>query len=145
MAKKSKLIKREKDLIRRYLIWCYKTTKEELDKIDRYFTQLKADAFVLLHLRKSKEYRSSSAKNAYKDIVEQFQAYMVEKETNVLKKKYKNGQHAELDPGYRYLKNRFVAIEKAIEHFLGANELNKICRLYEEEMTNRILKAREHH
>jgi len=144
MVKKPKLTKREKDLIRRYLIWCYKTTKEELDKIDRYFTQLKADAYVLLNLRKTKEYKASAGNSAYKDIVDGFQAYMSEKEINVLKKKYKNGQSAELDPGYQYLENRFIAIENTIEHFLGVNELKNICRLYEEEMTDRILKAREH-
>ena len=146
MEKKIHLTKGEKDLIRRYLLWCYKTTKEELDKIDRYFTQLKADAFVLLQLRKSKEYKSSVRKSAsYKTIVEQFQVYMADKEAGVLKKKYKNGKHTELNPGYQYLKKRFLAIEKALEYFLGKNDLNKICNVYEEEMTNRILQARDQH
>jgi len=144
MANRIKLTKKEKNLIRRYFIWCYKTTKEEVDKVDRYFTQLKADTFVLLQLRKMKEYRLSADKSAYKKMVDQFQAYMTNKEANALKKKYKNLQHTELNPGYQYLKNRLLAIEKAIVHYLGVNELNKICRIYEEEMTNRILQTREH-
>jgi len=49
---------KEKNLLRRYLIWCYKTTKEELDKVDRYFTQDVADAYILKCLRSGKDYRS---------------------------------------------------------------------------------------
>ena len=33
MSKKRQFTQNEKNLIRRYLVWCYKTTKEELDKI----------------------------------------------------------------------------------------------------------------
>ena len=144
MPKKTQLTKKEKDLIRRYLIWCYKTTKEELDKVDRYFTQLKADDFVLQSLRKTKEYRSSDGDKGYKTMVDQFQAYMKKKEDKVLKEKFKDHQHKALNPDYQYLKNRFAAIEEAIRRFLGAGELKKICLLYEEEMTRRILQAREH-
>jgi len=140
----AQLTKKEKDLIRRYLVWCYKTTKEECDKIDRYFTQLKADDFMLRQLRKTKEYQSSGGQGTYRNIVDQFKVYMKKKEGNVLKKKYTSNQRFKLNPDYLYLRNRFTAIEKAIKHFLGASELNKICRLYEEEMTHRILQAREH-
>ena len=144
MPQTTQLTKKEKDLIRRYLIWCYKTTKEELDKVDRYFTQLKADGFVLQSLRKTKGYRSSDGNKAYKDMVDQFQVYMKKKEENVLKKRFKDGRHQTLNPDYQYLKNRFAAIEGAIRHFLGAGELRKIQLLYEQEMTGRILQAREH-
>src|SRR3989338_4684562 len=95
MQKKSPLTQNEKNLLRRYLMWCYKTTKEELDKVDRYFTQLKADDFVLKQLKRSEEYRSSKGAKAYKDMVDQFQVYMSTKEMNVLKKKFKDsGQKA---------------------------------------------------
>jgi len=144
MGKKSDLTRREKDLIRRYLAWCYKTTKEELDKVDRYFTQLKADDFVWQQLRKTKEYKPSSGAGAYKDLVDQFQGYMKKKEANVLKKKFKDNKCTTLNPDYQYLHNRFVAVEKAIRHFLGAKDLEKICCLYEQEMTRRIFEAREH-
>lgn len=70
-----KFDKEKRRLIRRYLIWCYKTTREEFDG---------------------------------------------------------------------YLKNRLEAVEKAIEHFLGKDDLNNIQMLYENEMTNRILQARGH-
>ena len=144
MAKKPRLTPNERNLMRRYLVWCYKTTKEELDKVDRYFTQLIVDDFVLKQLKKAKEYKGSGDEKSFQGQVGRFQAYMKEKEINVMKKKFQDRQHNELNADYLYLKNRFTAIEKAIQRYLGAGELGNICRLYEEEMTGRILKAREH-
>ena len=144
MPKKPPLTQNEKNLLRRYLMWCYKTTKEELDKVDRYFTQLKADDFVLKQLKRSEEYRSSKGAKAYKDMVDQFQVYMSTKEMNVLKKKFKDSGQKALNSDYQYLKNRFAAIEGAIRYFLGSKELGKMRSLYEREMTGRILQAREH-
>ena len=44
-----------------------------------------------------------------------------------------------------YLRNRLQAIEQAIKYLFGLKELKVIQSLYEEEMTRRILEAREHH
>jgi len=137
------LTQREKDLMRRYLVWCYKTTKEELDKIDRYFTQLIADDFTLKQLQGTQGYKSSVDKD-YKNLVDQFKLYMDKKESSVLKKKFKDHKRTKLNPDYHYLWSRFAAIEKTIKHFLGVKELAKISLLYEQEMTRRILQAREH-
>lgn len=41
-----------KKLKTRYLVWLYKTTKERLDRIDRKFTQLEVDRFILRELEK---------------------------------------------------------------------------------------------
>jgi len=142
--RKVQLNQKKKNLIRRYLVWSYKETKEELDKTDRYFTQLEADDFILAQLKNTKEYRSSASQRGYKNLVDQFKVYMNKKESNVLKKKFKDHKHTQLNPEYQYLCNRFSAIEKTIVHFLGVGELNKISLLYEQEMTRRILEAREH-
>ncbi|HLF17357.1 MAG TPA: hypothetical protein VI749_00480 [Candidatus Omnitrophota bacterium] len=144
MAKSRVKPQREKDLIRRYLIWCYKMTKEDLDHIDRYFTQLEVDAFVLDSLKKTADYKSGANAQPYRMLVGQFEEYMEEKRRNVLKKKFLDGKRTRLDPQYQYLKNRFGALEKAIVVFLGKKELDAIRRLYEEEMTRRILAATEH-
>ena len=141
---KIKLTQKEKNLIRRYLVWCYKTTKEELDKVDRYFTQLTADDFILKQLKGLKDYKSSASNKDYRNLVDAFEIYMNKKESNVLKKKFKDNKSTKLNPDYQYLHNRFMAIEKTVVHFLGVKELNKICLLYEEEMTKRILQARDH-
>ena len=135
--------RREADLIRRYLIWCYKTTKEDLDRVDRYFTQLEVDSLLLKELKKDRSFQESSDKE-YSKLVKDFAVYMDTKKENVLKKKFSDGKFTELRSEYLYLHNRFKAIEKMIVHFLGKPELNKICRLYEEEMTRRILQAADH-
>jgi len=142
--RKVKLTQNEKKLLRRYLVWCYKTTKEKLDKVDRYFTQLIADDFILKHLEGAKDYKSSAGNKDYKNLVDQFKAYMNTKQVNVLKQKFKDRKRVKLNPDYQYLRCRFIAIEKTIVHFLGAPELNKICLLYEQEMMRRILQAQEH-
>ncbi len=133
------MTQKEKDLLRRYLIWCYKTTKESLDRVDRYFTQLHVDRFVLDELKKVK-----GATEAYYNLVKNFKKYIQDKEKNVYPKKFFNASQKILEPNYQYLRTRLSAIEKAINHFLGKSELKKINALYEEEMTRRILEAREH-
>ncbi len=130
-------------LIRRYLIWCYKTTKEDLDRIDRYYTQLDVDAFLLKTLRRGKDYKRKKDEY-YRGLVDDFEKYMQKKKDNVDQKKFKDEKCKELSSEYLYVKNRFDAIERAIVDFLGEEELDHICTLYEEEMTSRILAAREH-
>jgi hypothetical protein len=90
------------------------------------------------------DYRGPQSPQAYKQRVDGFEVYMAKKEANVLKKKFADSKHKQVNPDYQYLKNRFSAIEEAICYFLGAGELKKISALYEEEMTARILAAREH-
>lgn len=131
--------KQYRNLIHRYLVWCYKTTKESLDRIDRYYTQLQVDAFILQDLKKQR-----SSDKDYQKFLKDFENYMTKKKENVDLQKYKDEKSKELRPDYIYLKNRFLAIEKAIVHFLGKKELLAIEQLYEKEMITRILEAREH-
>ena len=144
MGKRNKLSPDEKKLIRRYLVWCYKTTKEELDRIDRYFTQLKVDNIVLRQLLTEGERVDDSLKEQYRKKVDEFKGYMRKKEENVLSKKYSDPQHKKFNPDYVYLKNRLSGIEKAVGDFFGQKGLENIHALYEAEMTRRILEAREH-
>ena len=132
----------QKNLIRRYLIWCYKTTKEDLDRIDRYYTQFIADQFMLDYLSKGSSFAKED--EAYQKLVYDFEKYMGVKKANVDQKKFSDLKKKTLSPSYKYLQNRLAAIEKAIEHFLGAKELDKIRELYEAEFTRRILEAKEH-
>ena len=41
------------NLKKRYLIWLYKETKEALDRVDRKFTQIEIDKFILEELQKA--------------------------------------------------------------------------------------------
>ncbi|MBF0483266.1 MAG: hypothetical protein HQL25_01030 [Candidatus Omnitrophica bacterium] len=138
-----KLDQNQKNLIRRYLIWCYKTTKEDLDRIDRYFTQLLVDDHMLEQLHSSREFKNLDLKEFHK-LVEDFEDYRDKKEVKVVEQKFLDKDKKILQPQYLYLQKRFQAIEKVIGHFLGKAELKKITLAYEQEMTKRILEAREH-
>jgi len=134
----------EKNLTRRYLIWCYKTTKEDADRIDRYFTQIIADTSILSSLKKSKDCKDKNIGKKYCQKIRAFELYMQKKEEAVLSKKYLNRKKRILQPEYCYLKNRLRSIEEVIVKSLGKNELSKIKKMYEAEMTRRILESREH-
>jgi hypothetical protein len=131
-----------KNLIRRYLIWAYKTTKEAFERIERKTTQLAVDDYLLKNL--SKAVKGKSAGKEYEQHVEEFKQYILSKKQDELKLKYADSQGEYLNPQYLYLKNRLTAIEEAIKHFLGVRELKKIENLYEEEFIRRILQSKEH-
>ena len=139
MLSRNSLSLAEKNLTRRYLIWCYKTTKEDLDRMDRYFTQHLVDERVLALISKQ-----SGKNSVHQKKVEDFKQYMALKEKNVLPKKYSDAAKKVLHPDYWYLKTRLAALEQVIREFLGAKELKSIQALYENEMTRRILESREH-
>lgn len=142
MADTIPLTQKERDLVRRYLVWCYKTTKEELDRIDRCFTQAVVDDYLMERLKSLPEYKDRGT-SFYKS-VEDFVQYAREKKARAEGKKFADPAQATLHPDYQYIKARFTAIERAICHFFDQKELERIAALYEEEMTERILKAREH-
>jgi len=144
MAHKSKLSANQRNLIRRYLIWFYKTTKEDLDRIDRYFTQFKADQYILKCLRQSKDYQFSKGYKEYRKRVDAFEGYLLTKKARADKQKFKDSQSSVLTSEYQYLLQRCDAIEKAIRHFLGGQEMRRSRGLYEKEMTVRILSTQEH-
>ena len=131
----NKLTLEERRLIRRYLVWCYKATKEELDRIDRKFTQLTVDYFILKKL---------SGKKRISQDLDDFKRYIVKKEKDAVGLKFQTKSSPSLQPHYLHLQNRLSAIEKAVIFFIGKKELAGIKTLYEKEMTKRIIEAREH-
>ncbi len=135
----------ERNLIRRYLLWCYKTTQEELDRIDRKFTQLKVDRLVLKELLKRKAPPPAGTDNsACEKFIEEFKEYILKKEKDAHAAKFADDRKKIPRPRYVYLKNRVLSLEKTIVAVLGTKEFKKIVSLYEAEMTRRILEAREH-
>src|SRR3989344_4712173 len=124
-----------KKLIRRYLIWCYKTTKEELERIDRKFTQLQVDEYLLKMLQtKNPRYQALD-----KIFIDDFRQYMDNKKADAENLKFTDKDKKRLKPAYVYLQRRLDAIERAIIAFLGKKGLFAIQRLYDNEMTRRIL------
>lgn len=141
---KPTLLNDEAALIRRYLVWCYKTTKEELDRIDRKFTQLVVDKFLLEELRQAEKAMQQPMKKDFGVKVEEFEKYMENKTEAAAKEKFSDAGGKLFTSQYLYLKQRLNAVEKSIKRFLGNSELSAIRSLYEEEMTRRILLSREH-
>lgn len=137
-----KLTTVEKSLIRRYLLWCYKTTKEELDRIDRKFTQVLVDRHLLKYLN-SRVDQDKAFQICSHQILE-FEKYINTKEQDGINQKFITAKDKTLKPDYLFLQARLKAIENAIKYFLGAKALLSFSTLYEKEMTRRILESREH-
>ncbi len=133
-----------KNLVRRYLLWCYKTTKEEFERIERKFTQLLVDEYVFDKLKKLPLTLPFEIQKGYLVKLDEFKNYIDKKRHDALTQKFSDQETQTLKGDYLYLRNRLTAIEKAIVHFLGPTQLKVIKSLYEKEMTERILTAREH-
>jgi len=124
-----------KNLKRRYLVWLYKNNKEALDKIERKFSQLEIDQFLLEEIKKEDKDKRLNK------FIDEFWAYIQKKEQNGLSLKYEGKN---LKPEFQFLFLKLQAIEKAIIKELGKKVLAEIKLLYEMEMTERILKSTEH-
>jgi hypothetical protein len=124
-----------RNLKKRYCLWLYKVTKDEVDRIERKFTQLEIDRMILARLEKAKN------KNDLSKFITDFQNYISNKEADGQRLKY-DGKL--LRPEYDFLCLKMAAIEKVISKELGKAALAQIKSLYEKEMTERILKSTEH-
>jgi hypothetical protein len=143
MNKKTTLSKAHRQLVYRYLLWGYKTTKESFERIERKTTQLIVDQYILESLQAQGK-TLGVLKDEYDVLVDDFKTYIKTKQADELKLKFSNTRGKIPHPQYVYLKNRLEAIEAAIRYFLGHKELRVIQELYEKEFTQRILQAREH-
>lgn len=144
MATLKNITVNEKKLIRRYLVWFYKVTKEELERIDRKFTQVLVDGRVLADLKKSGDKLSAQESAVYSRKVNEFKVYAQNKESEALKLKYQDAVRREVNAEYAFLQAKFLAVQRAMVYFLGKKELKAIEALYQQEMTRRILESREH-
>lgn len=123
-------------LKKRYLIWLYKITKESLDRIDRKFTQLEIDYKLLEYFKKHSNQKLEKS-------IDEFGCYIKNKEKDAILSKFEENSK-QLKEGYVFLKLKLEAVEKQIVMLLGKKGLIDIISLYEKEMTDRILKEREH-
>lgn len=123
------------NLKKRYLLWLYKTTKEALDRIERKFTQLEVDRFLL------QELEDTAKDPGLAKYLDELKAYIGAKEKEGLELMYRG---ARLNPEYHFLVLKLAAIEKAILQKLGRKGLEDIKILYQQEMERRILRSTEH-
>jgi hypothetical protein len=137
----------KQNLYRRYLLWCYKTTREALERVDRKFTQLDVDRFIHGELLKEPDLKEEPLAGRYRPGIEAFEKYMEEKERKAVAEKYQDAEAAEGSgqaAEYWSLCKRYQAVKRAVRKFCGSGAPAEFARLYEQEMTRRILEAREH-
>lgn len=125
----------QKRLKKRYLIWLYKTVKESLDRVDRKFTQLDIDRFILAELE------ASDAGRELSEQIGKWDAYIHRKEQDGISLK---SEDPAVQREYRFLQLKLKAVEKAIQRELGTKALSEIRQMYEDEMIDRILANTEH-
>jgi vancomycin resistance protein YoaR len=125
----------------RYLLWLYKTTKEEFDRIERKFTQVNIDKKIIRYMREHFNSRNVKRKNEARKLLKNFKEYIDKKERDGRELKF-DGQ--KLQPEYYYLSLKLEAIEKTIIVKLGRRGIWEIKALYEQEMTRRIIEAQDH-
>ena len=127
-------------LKRRYLVWLYKTIKEQLDRIDRKFTQLDVDRKIYEQLKRVKVLGD---KSNWDKLLCDFSDYIAKKEKDAISSKFIDSNSG-LRADYLFLKTKFVALEKIIIKEFGKRALLEIKSMYEDEFVRRILEERVH-
>ena len=130
-----------KNLKFRYLLWLYKTTKEEFDRIERKLTQVGIDKKILRDMGENFNSRDLKKKNEARKLLKDFKEYINKKEKDGRELKFEGRK---LKPEYYHLSLKLEAIEKSIVEELGHRGLKEIKALYEHEMMRRIIESQEH-
>jgi hypothetical protein len=130
----------KKNLQFRYLLWLYKTTKEEFDRIERKFTQVDIDRKLLRSMAGQRDALKLKGEMTPGKFLKDFKDYIDKKENDGLALKYEGRK---LRPEYYHVSLKLEAIEESIVEELGKKALKKIKSLYEQEMRRRIIEARE--
>ena len=131
----------KKNLQFRYLLWLYKTTKEDFDRIERKFTQVDIDRKLLRSMAGQRDALKRKGEMTPVKLLKDYKDYIDKKEKDGLALKYEGRK---LRPEYYHVSLKLEAIEESIVGELGKKALKKIKSLYEQEMRRRIIEAREH-
>jgi tRNA U38,U39,U40 pseudouridine synthase TruA len=126
-----------RSLRKRYLFWLYKTTKDELDKIDRKFTQLAVDRALAAYLKKKARGFSRALKASLEPFCGEWEEYILHKESDARKLKF--AEDGSLDAHYLFLRLKLQAIEQATQKYCGKKDLACFKGFYEEAAMKRIL------
>jgi len=138
MAKRACLDKEdEKSLVKRYLFWLYKTTKDETDKIDRKFTQLDIDRRLQKILNIEVSLLNGSLRESIAPFLNDWKEYIFQKESDAQKLKF--NEAGQLDAKYVFLHLKLKAIRHSIELLFGRRGFRQFRKLYEEAAMKGIL------
>jgi hypothetical protein len=130
-----------KNLQFRYLLWLYKTTKEEFDRIERKFSQVDIDRKLLRSMAEQRDASKLTGEMTPGKFLKDFKDYIDKKEREGVKLKFEGSK---VRPEYYHLSLKLEAIEKAIVEEFGQRGLRGIKTLYEHEMRRRIIEAQKH-
>jgi len=124
-------------LTKRYLFWLYKVTKDELDKIERKFTQMDIDRDIQRLLDKKTKGLDPALKKGIQPHLDEWQEYIFQKESDAQKLKF--DEDGRLNASYLFLSLKLEAVTQIIRTRLGLRGYRQIQRLYEESLVKRIL------
>lgn len=125
----------------RYLLWLYKTVKEDVDRVERKWTQLDIDRRMYEYIGgKIAREQKGIHKKKLTEALQEFKIYIEKKEKEGNSLKFKGGK---LDAEHQFLLFKLQAVEESAVKELGGEALTKIKALYEEEMQKRILESKE--
>ncbi|MFH0877889.1 MAG: hypothetical protein V1863_06690 [Candidatus Omnitrophota bacterium] len=124
-------------LTKRYLLWLYKTTRDELDKIDRKFTQLDVDLQIQTMLAKRAATMPKDLRGSLGPFLKEWQEYVFEKDSDA--QKLKIGEDGRPNARYVFLRLKIEVISRLIRGHFGQQGLKEIKKRYEESCVQRIL------
>lgn len=125
----------------RYLLWLYKTVKDEVDRIDRKFTQVEVDREIGKHIARNAHLSQLEDSDRFRELQGAWKEYVDKKEADGHALKF-DGKKLKAD--YYFTRMKLEAVEKIIRKVFGDKVLKEIKTAYEEEMCKRILESREH-
>lgn len=126
-----------KSLSKRYLFWLYKTTKDELDKIERKFTQLAIDRRIAKVLGRDTKALGSSLAQALAPFLKEWKEYVFQKESDAANLKFT--PDGAFQGRYVFLHLKLKAVLEAARDILGKKALGEFKKLYEEAAIEGIL------
>ena len=130
-----------KNLKYRYLAWLYKTVKEELDRIERKFTQVAIDRIIDQHISRNAHLSEINDAPKFRSLSQAWKEYIDKKEIDGKALKYEGDK---MRAEYYFLVLKLEAVEKVIRKDFSEQILKNIRQSYEDEMLKRIWESREH-
>jgi hypothetical protein len=127
----------QRSLRKRYLFWLYKMTKDELDRIDRKFTQLSIDGDIQELLEGWSLKMGQRARGNLQPFIKELEEYIFQKESDAQKLKF--DETGAVNSKYLFLHMKFEAICSITKSLFGTPVLKEFRRLYEEASLGRIL------
>jgi len=125
----------------RYLLWLYKTLKEELDRTDRKFTQVEVDKEIEKYITRNAHLSEIDDAEKFRVLAQGWKEYIDKKSADGKALKYSGSK---VKAEYHFTRLKLDAVERIIRKLFGDKTLKDIQSGYESEMSRRILESREH-